>query len=185
MLRTRSPLLLFLALLTTGCPAAVHRTGDDMHGRFSFQVEPGWELHRNHRFLGSHHVTLLPDPPRSVLSVDLLRVGDDGRDLPLDLVAEGAVGNLGRRLGMRTTATHEHEILLAGRRAIALTGLRQHGPQQAEFTAWVTRTERHLLIVMLQTPPGELQQQVRLLERLLETFELPEDPPPPDIIDGA
>lgn len=177
--------ILALVLLLPGCPKAVHRVDDQLLGRVSFEVEPGWEITRNYRWLGTHHVQLTPSPPSSVLTVDLVRVGAGGEDLPLDLVAEGVVGQLGRKVGMQTLATHEHEIVLDGRRAIALTGTRTHGPHQMEFTAWVARTPRHLLIVLLQTPPGQLQYQTRLLQRLLESLELPLEPPPPDTLDGA
>ncbi len=177
--------LLVLLLLLTGCPQAVHRVDDQLLGRVSFAVEPGWEITRNYRWLGSHHVQLSPQPPSSVLTVDLIRTGPGGEQIPLDLVAEGVVGQLGRKLGMRTVATGKHEIELADRRAIALTGTRHHGPHHTEFTAWVARTPGRLLIVQLQAPPGQLEQHTRLLTRLLESFELPLEPPPPDTLDGA
>ncbi len=175
------PLLL---LLLPGCPKAVQQVEDHATGRVCFSIEPGWEITHNRRLLGSHHVALSPDPPRAVLTVDFLRVGPGGERLPLDLVAEGVIGELGRKLGMKTYATHQHEIVLAGRRAIALTGVRRHGPQEADFTAWVARTPGYLLIVQLQTPRGELQLHARLLQRLLETLQLPHEPPPPDHLDG-
>lgn len=177
--------LLLLSTLLTACPKAVQRVDDQLLGRVSFEVEPGWELTRNYRWLGSHHVQLSPAPPSSVLTVDLIRTGPGGEQLPLDLVAEGVVGQLGRKMGMRTIATGKHEIELAGRRAIALTGTRHHGPHHTEFTAWVARTPGRLLIVQLQAPPGQLEQHTRLLTRLLESFELPLEPPPPDTLDGA
>ncbi len=178
-------LLLVLAAVMSGCPKAVQRVDDRLLGRVSFEVEPGWELTRNYRWMGSHHLQLSPQPPSSVLTVDLMRAGPGGEDIPLDLLAEAVVGQLGRKVGMRTLATHKHEITVAGRRTIALTGTRHHGPQQVDFTAWVTRTPQHLLIVLLQTPPGELQHHTRLLQRVLESLELPLDPPPPDTLDGA
>jgi hypothetical protein len=171
--------------MLAGCPKAVQRVDDQLLGRVCFEVEPGWELSRNYRWLGSHHVQLVDTPPHAVLTVDLIRTGPGGEQLPLDLVAEGVVGQLGRKLGMVTRAAHSHEIALDGRPAIALTGTRHHGPQEAEFTAWVTRTPGRLLIVQLQTPPGELQQHTRLLQRLLESLELPMEPPAPDTIDGG
>jgi len=177
--------LILLTLTLLGCPKAVQRVDDQLLGRVSFEVEPGWELTRNYRWLGSHHVQLMPSPPDSTLTVDLMRTGPGGEDLPLDLLAEVVVGELGRKLGMRTVATHEHEILLAGRRTIALTGSRHHGPHSLDFTAWVTRTPRHLLIVQLQAPPGTLPEHTRLLQRMLESFELPMEPPPPDTLDGT
>jgi hypothetical protein len=172
-------------LLLTACPKAVTRVDDHLVGRVCFEVEPDWEITRNQRWFGSHHVALSPQPPHSVLTVDLLRVGRGGEHIPLDLLAEGVVGELGRKLGMRTEATHEHEIVVAGRRAIALSGARHHGPQRMDFTAWVTRTPEHLLIVQLQTPPGQLQRHSRLLQRLLESLELPHEPPPPDTLSGS
>jgi hypothetical protein len=181
----RALLAIGLATWLCACPKAVTRVDDQLLGRVCFDVEPGWEITRNYRWLGSHHVQLSPAHPTSVLTVDLMRTGRGGEQLPLDLVAEGVVGELGRKLGMRTVATHKHEIVLDGRPAIALTGTRHHGPQQVEFTAWVTRTPGHLLIVLLQTPPGQLQAHSRLLQRLLESLELPSEPPPPDAIFGA
>ncbi len=181
---TFTALIPLLVVLLFGCPKAVQRVDDHAMGRVNFAIEPGWEITHNRRFLGSHHVALSPDPPRAVLTVDFLRVGPGGEHLPLDLVAEGVVGQLGRKLGMETLATHEHEIELAGRRTIALTGIRRHGPREADFTAWVTRTPKRMLIVQLQTPRGELQGYSRLLSRLLESFELPTEPPPPDTLTG-
>lgn len=181
----RALLAVALILLLCACPKAVTRVDDQLLGRVCFEVEPGWEITRNYRSLGSHHVQLSPTPPQSVLTVDLIRIGPGGEQLPLDLVAEGVVGELGRKLGMRTVATHQHEIVVDGRRAIALTGTRHHGPQEVEFTAWVARTPGHLLIVLLQTPPGQLQHHSRLLQRLLESLELPLEPPPDDAIYGG
>jgi hypothetical protein len=183
--RARTTLALFLLLLLTACPKAVTRVDDQLLGRVCFEVEPGWEITRNYRWMGSHHIQLSPTPPWSVLTVDLMRIGQGGEQLPLDLVAEGVVGELGRKVGMRTVATHQHEIVVDGRRTIALTGTRHHGPQEVEFTAWVTRTPGHLLIVMLQTPVGQLQHHSRLLQRLLESLELPQEPPPPEAIYGG
>ena len=167
-----------------GCPKAVERVDNHLEGQVCFTVEPGWEITRNYRFLGSHHVAMSPEPPRAVLTVDFMHVGHQGETLPLDLVAEGVVGQLGRKLGMETFATHQHEIELAGRRASALTGYRRHGPREADFTAWVTRTPGRLLIVQLQTSRGALQQHSRLLQRVLESMELPLEPPPPDTLTG-
>ena len=177
--------LMFALLILSGCPKAVERVDNQLQGRVSFEVEPDWQITRNYRWLGSHHVQLSPTPPSSVLTVDLMRTGREGAHLPLDLVAEGVVGELGRSMGMRTVATNEHEITVAGRRAIALTGTRHHGPHAVDFTAWVARTPDHLLIVQLQTPPGQLQDHSRLLQRLLESLDLPAEPPPPDTLEGG
>jgi len=174
--------LLLLGLV--GCPRAVTRTGDLLTGRVCFAVDPDWQVTKNYRWFGTHHVQLSPTPPTSVLTVDLLRTGRQGEHLPLDLVAEGVIGQQGRRLGLTTLATAEHEIVLAGYRAIALSGTRHHGPREVEFTAWVARPPGRLLVVMLQTPPRGLQAEVLLLQRVIESFRLPLEPPPPDTLDG-
>ena len=182
---TRSRLASLLpALLLAGCPKAVTRVDDQLTGRVCFSVEPGWDLKQNYRWFGTQHIALAPDPPSRSLTVDLRRIRGEGEDLPLDLVAEGVVGEFGRSMGIVTEATDEREIVLAGYRAVALTGTRRHGPRQMDFTAWVARPPGSLLVVQLLTPPGELQREVLLLQRVLESFRLPLDPPPPDTLEG-
>jgi len=172
-------------LLCQACLPAVRRVDDQLLGDISCQLEPGWELRRNYRWLGSRHVLLVTDPPSATLSLELLRLNRRHAELPLDLLAEGALGNIGRRVGIETHAGSSHEVLLAGRRAIALTGRRRHGPVAVDFTAWIARTDRQLLIMVLHVPPGQLPRHARLLERLLYTLELPRAPTPPDTLDGA
>jgi len=157
--------------------------GDQLTGRVCFTVDPDWELRRNYRWFGTQHVALAPNPPSRSLTIDLRKTHGEGEDLPLDLVAEGVVGEFGRALGIVTEAYDEREIALAGYRAVALTGIRRHGPRRMEFTAWVARPPGRLLVVQLQTPPGELQGEILLLQRVLESFRLPLDPPPPDTLE--
>ncbi|MFH1468474.1 MAG: hypothetical protein ABIO70_29055 [Pseudomonadota bacterium] len=184
MLPPRPSLLALAAVVLAGCPKAVTRVGDQLSGRVCFTVEPGWELTQNYRWFGTEHIALAPDPPSRSLTVDLRKTRGEGEDLPLDLVAEGVVGEFGRAMGVVTEATAEHEIALAGYRAVALTGTRRHGPRQMEFTAWVARPPGRLLVVQLHTPPGQLHAEVLLLQRVLESLRLPLEPPPPDTLEG-
>ncbi len=172
-------LLVLTLALPPGCGPAVHHTGGRLEGMVAFDVDPGWTLVRNARWLDGAHVVLEGPEQGTSLAVDLVRVGRRGRDLPLDLVAEGVVGNLGRRQGVETLATTSQEVDLGGRRAVALTGLRRHGPRALDFSALVARDRGHLVLVFLQAPPGRLGAASGAMERLLTTFDLPGRPIPP------
>jgi hypothetical protein len=98
-------------------------------------------------------------------------------------VAEGLVGNLGRSQGVETLATSSQEVDLGGRRAVALTGRRRHGPREVDFSALVARDDRHVVVVFLQAPPGRLATGTGAMERLLDTFDLPGRPVPPAVLE--
>ncbi|MBN1335039.1 MAG: hypothetical protein JXB39_03665 [Deltaproteobacteria bacterium] len=176
----RVPRILLACVLSiqTGCGPAVHRDGDRLEGIVAFEVEPGWRVVRNTRWLEGAHLILDGPEAGTSLAVDLVHVGRKGQDLPLDLVAEGIVGNLGRSQGVETFARTHQEVDLAGRPAVALTGFRRHGPRSVDFSALVARDDRHLVIVFLQAPPGRLGTGVAAMERLLSTFDLPGRPVP-------
>jgi hypothetical protein len=172
------------AALLSGCIPAVYSDGVSTTGpRLAFELPEGWSIRENLRWFGSQHVALAHPSGRAVLSIDLVRGGRHVGDLPLDLLAETFVGDRGRTLGIETAGLRRDEVLLAGRRAIALTGTRHHGPQVVDFTSIVARTDRELLVVFLHAPRGEIGAYVGALERIMDTLSLPADPAPPDRIE--
>jgi hypothetical protein len=166
-----------LLLLLLGC-AAVHPTLDGrVSGRVAMEPPPGWELGANRRAFGSDHVVLMaPDQVTSV-TVDLVREGARTRALPLHIVAETYALDHGRSLGIEAALIDVQEIELADRRAVAVTTSRRHGPQVVLASTVVARTETHMLLVTLHTLPEADPRIIQDWGALLESVELPFDPP--------
>lgn len=172
--------LSLLALLLTGsaCVHAVHLEGPSLVGpSISFEAPPGWMIQRNYRFLGSNHIEICTPDGRVAITLELLRASEHFRELPLDLIAEGIIGERDRGFGVETLALQRNEILIAGRRGVTLTGRRVHGPQIVDFTSIVARTDTRLLIVLLHAPEGRLGDYTLALERIIDTLALPREAP--------
>lgn len=176
------------SLLLLGCLAAVHPTLDGrVSGRVVLEPPPGWELGANHRAFGSDHVVLMaPDDVTSV-TVDLVREGGRTRDLPLYIVAETYALDHGRPLDIHAELLDVQEIVVADRRGIAVTTARHHGPQTMLASTVVARTETHMLLVTLHTLPEADPRIIQDWGALLESVELPYDPPgeEPPFLDDA
>lgn len=144
----------------------------------AFSVEPprDWKIRRNYRYFGSSYLELETPDGRGAITIELIRASPAFRLMPLDLVAEGLIGERDRGFGVETLAMAEHEIVLDGHRAVALTGRRVHGPQRVDFTAIVARPDRHLLVLMLHAPEGTIGTYSMALERILDTLSLSRAP---------
>jgi len=173
-------ILLLLALPAGAClPRAARVENGQVSGRVSFDVPPGWQVTRNIRWVQLRRVVIQPPTRDGSLAVEWIRVSRKNASLPLDLVAEAVIGNAGREDGEATVFVGKEEVLLADRPAVAITGRRRRGPENLDFTALVTRGEGCLVVVWLTAPPGGLSAHSMALERVMNTLEMPFDPPPP------
>ncbi len=172
--------LLFLApVWLSGCLKAVTVDGDYLRGPVSFARPEGWRVLRNYRWLGGSHVILDSREMNASLAVELLPAGKKADDLPMGLLAEIIVGNLGRSHGVETLVSAEYNVVLADRLAIAMVGTRRHGPRLCDFTALVARTSDKLLLLHLFSPPGTIQTFAPVMETVMNTLTLPGEPVPP------
>lgn len=170
--------LLLIAFLGQACLLRGARVdGDEVLGRTTFQVPEGWTLVRNIRWVGLRRLVLTSDQAAGTLIVEWIRTPPQDPELPLDLVAEAVVGDMGRSQGEASVLLSMDEVLLADRPAIALTGRRRQGPSTVDFTALVTRGERCLVVVHLYAPTGTLTSHTLALERVMNTLDLPLDKP--------
>lgn len=168
-----------IAMILTGCAHRIHVRDGLISGPFVLEVPPGWEVARRVRWVHLQRVVLVPREGEATLAVERLRADPGLQDLPLDLLAEAIVGEVGRDRQVETWAFHEAEVELAGWPAVALTGRRQGGPWESDFTTVIARTQRHLLVVSLQAPRNQLPRHTLALERVMNTLVLPNAPPPP------
>jgi hypothetical protein len=177
------PWLLLLLLNSLGCMRAVQINEGLLNGEFQFAPPPTWTLQRNYRFLGSHTVLLVSPDNRAALSVQLLPAETRATEIPLDLLGEVLLGNLGRKVGVETSIELKHEIVIADRRAFAFTGYRRQGPNETDFTAIISRTQTQTLLIVLTTQRHQVGQYAGVMEALLETLELTAQPAPPTRLD--
>ncbi len=140
-----------LLLLLVGCAAAWN---PERPGPFDLAVPSGWSLARNYQFFGSHTVVIT----RGDAGISLTRRPENGRAgrLPLDLVAGVRALSWGRRVGVENAVIAEHDILLDGRRACAVTGLRRWRTARSGYTMVVTRTPGHTVEIVLHAPEAAL-----------------------------
>lgn len=179
-------ILLGIVLLLPGGPwspvagCAHRRAGEpQVHlPRMVFDRPPGWEVVRRVRWIGVQRVVLGSPGGGATLSVALLYTRPRLREIPLDLLAEILVGDSGRDRGIVTEARTRHEVVLAGRRAIALTGTRSHGPRELGFSSLVARVDRRVLVVELLAAPASLGSHAMAVERIMNSLRLPLDPAP-------
>jgi hypothetical protein len=161
---------MLLALLL-GCAAAWR---PDRPGPFELVIPPGWALTRNYRFLGSENVVL----ERGDAAISLTRRpehGPAGR-LPLDLVAGVRALSWGRRLGVENAVLAEHDLLIDGRRAAAVTGLRRWRTARIGYTMLVTRTPGHTVEIVLHAPGDSLDGYAADWGAFLDGFHLAASP---------
>ncbi len=141
---------MLLALLL-GCVAAWN---PERPGPFDLAVPDGWSLTRNYRFFGSSTVVLT----REDAAISLTRRPEHGAAarLPLDLVAGVRALSWGRRLGVENSLLAEHDLLIDGRRACAVTGQRRLRTARSAYTMVFTRTPGHTVEIALHAPGGAL-----------------------------
>ncbi len=171
-------------MATSGCLRAVQLDDGVLKGRMQFTPPPGWEISRNYRYLGSHNVILISPTRHATVSVQMLPLEERARDVPLDLLGETLIGNAGRSLGIETTLTSKYEVVLADRRAYAFTGWRKHGPNETDVTAIVTRSDRHTVLVILTAPRQNIGEYADIVELVMESLIISDEPAPPARLDS-
>ena len=176
--------LLWLVIGASGCLRAVQHEQGALVGKMRFTPPPEWSVTRNYRYLGSHNVVLRSPNGQASLSIQLLPLERRAQAVPLDLLGETLLGNAGRRLGIETTLTTQHEVVVANRRGFAFTGWRRHGPNQTDLTALVSRTESHTLLVTLSTPRQTVSEYAGVMQLVMESIEVPDQPAPPARLDS-
>lgn len=136
-----------LLLVLLGCAPAWN---PERPGPIELTIPPGWALTRNYRFFGSATIVLT----RGEAAISLSRRPEHGRAgrLPLDLVAGVRALSWGRRVGVENALLAEHDLLLDGRRACAVTGQRQWRTARSAYTMVLTRTPGHTVEITLHAP---------------------------------
>ena len=171
-----------LAILLFGC-APAWRPG--VPGRLDLEPPPGWAVTRNYRAFGSDTLVL----SHGGASINVTTRPDRGRAqrLPLDLVAGVRALSWGRRLGIESSVLAEHDILLDGRRACAVTGERRWRNVSVGYTMVVTRTPGRIAELVLHAPRGALDAEVADWAVFLDHFHLaaPVEPDGPLFEDDA
>lgn len=161
---------MILLLILACAPALTGGTRD----RVSLAVPSGWELTRNHRFLGTDNVAM----KHGDAAISVLVVADNGlaQSYPLDVVASVRALSWGRKLGVQNNVVAEHSVSLDGREAYAVTGLRQWRTTRIGYTMVVTRTCGRLAEVVLHAPPDSLDFHTRDWGTILESLHIVESP---------
>lgn len=154
-----------------------------MAGRFDLEVPAGWTITRNYRFLGGDTLVL----ERADAAITLSLHADRGRAqaLPLDLVASVRALSWGRRVGVENAVYAEHDILLDGRRATAITGLRRWRTQEMGYSMVISRAPGQMLELVLHAPPASLDTAVVGWDGVLSTlrWNVPPEPATPLFVD--
>jgi hypothetical protein len=76
--------------------------------------------------------------------------------LPLDLVASTRALSWGRRVGVENSVLSEHQIVVDGREAWAMTGLRRWRTQSIGFSTVLVRTCGRIAELTLHADPSML-----------------------------
>lgn len=169
-------------LLLLGCLRAVHPVEGApvprLEGRISVELPQGWEVKRNTRAFGNHHLLLHSPEPSTLVTIDLVREGKQTRDLDLLIVSEGYALDHGRSLGIEAALTGHHQLEVDGREAWAVTTLRKHGPHERMQSTVLLRGSTHLAILSLHTLPEADPGLVADWGQILDSFHLVGDPAP-------
>lgn len=162
-----------LLALAVGCAPAWHPPAV---GRFDLQVPEGWEVARNYRAFGVDTVVLAHGA--ASISVTVRREGPAER-LPLDLVAGVRALSWGRRVGVENLVIAEHELVVDGRRACAVTGMRRWRTARTGYTMVYLRAAGRAAELVLHAPSASLDLYANDWGRFLDGFRL-QAPPEPD-----
>lgn len=154
-------------LLALGCVPA-WRPPDV--GRFDIEPPPGWSVVRNYRFLGAD--TLVIAQGSASISVSIRPDHGRAQTLPLDLVASVRALSWGRRVGVENAVLGEQDIVLDGRRACAVTGMRRWRTATMGYTMIVTRTPGQIVELVLHAPFEELNGRTAEWGSFLDHFRL-------------
>jgi len=173
-------IMIAVTLALAGCARAVKPQGDLWVGRFALDAPRAWEVTRNYRFLGNSFFTLTAPDRRSAITVEMIRESQRERRLPLRLVSDTLVVNVGRSSGIEAHVIGQHELLVAERLAWATTAVRRHGPHERLASQIALRGERHVFLITLHTPPGGVPDAAIAWQRVIDSFAIPGEPAPPD-----
>lgn len=169
--RISGPVLLSMVL---ACAPAWHPPDA---GRFSLVVPDQWAVTRNYRFLGTDTLVLARD--HAAMSVTVRPDHGASATLPLDLVASVRALSWGRRLGVQNAVLGEQEIVVDGRRACAVTGLRRWRTATTGYTMVFARAPGQTVELVLHAPADELDHYAPEWGAFLDQFHL-NAPPEPD-----
>jgi len=166
---------MFLLLALAGaCMPAWHPPDP---GRFALAVPEDWAVTRNYRLLGTDTVVLAKGS--AAMSVTVRPAATEKRTLPLDLVASVRALSWGRRVGVENAVLGEQEIVLDGRRACAVTGLRRWRTATTGFTMVYLRAPGQTVELVLHAPADEIAGYAATWGTFLDAFHLTA-PPEPD-----
>ena len=169
-------------LLLLGCLRAVHPVEGAptprLEGRIAVELPSGWEVSRNSRAFGNHHLLLNSPDPSTQVTIDLVREAKQTRHLDLLIVGEGYAVDHGRSLGIEAAVTGHHRLEVDNREAWAITTLRKHGPHERMQSTVVLRGSEHLAILSLHTLPEADPGLVADWGQILDSFHLMGDPAP-------
>ena len=146
-------------------------------GRFTLEVPEDWAVTRNSRWFGTDTLVLSHGP--AAMSVTVRPDSGANDTLPLDLVAGVRALSWGRRLGVENAVLGEQEIVLDGRRACAVTGLRRWRTATTGFTMVFARAPGHTVELVLHAPADQIDSYAATWGIFLDHFHLTA-PPDPD-----
>jgi len=147
-------------------------------GAFHFQHPKGWEVVKNHRFLGRHVVVLENRDGPGHITLELYREDRSTRKKPLSLVADVYAANLGWRQGYVITPVAQHQLLVADREAWASDVVRTHGPHRRLASVVMLRGDGRVAVITLSTEEDSPHNVYYAFDQVLSSFDLPDDPPP-------
>ncbi len=162
-----------------GCLAAVKPGVGGWEGPvFHFQHPRGWEVVKNHRFLGRHVVVMTNADGPGDITVELYREDKRTRAKPLSLVSDVYAANLGWTQGYVITPLGQHQIEVANREAWVTDVVRRHGPNERRASVVMLRGDRRLVVITLSTVEGSPRSVYYAFDQVLSSFEMPYDAPP-------
>jgi hypothetical protein len=158
-----------LTLFLLACAPAVSGSVRD---RVALTVPDGWRVTRNYRAFGGDNVAMAKEKA----AISLWVHNDQGiiQDYPLDVVASVRASAYGRSLGVESIAVAEHAVLIDGREAYAITGIRRWRTSTIAYSMVVTRTCDRVAELVLHAPVGQLDVFTRDWGQLLDSVALRE-----------
>jgi len=177
---------LALTLTPIGCLRAASPVVDEVgsavmwQGHFEVAAPPGWEVTRNRRWFNNHMFTLTAPDGRDAINIELIKETGKTRDLPLVLMSDVLAMNIGRKVGVEPELIGQNELLVANRQAWATTLIRRHGPNERLASVVTLRGQDHIVMLTLNTVPGGISSSALAWQLVIDTFDLPTEPVPPD-----
>ena len=179
-------MLALLLALNAGCVHAaspvVQPSGTQVmwQGHFEVAEPPGWEVTRNRKWFNNHVFTFTSPDGRDAINIELIKESQKTRDLPLVLMSDALAMNIGRKVGVQPELLGQNELLVANRQAWATTLVRHHGPNKRLASVVTMRGQDHVVMITLNTVTGSMGETALAWQLVLDTFDLPTEPVPPD-----